>query len=114
YTKPASAPWLRDAVANATATFTGQAVTNATGDVAPVVDTAGIDQSAPTTNETLSASVTGHDADGDAVTYAYQWKRNGAAISGATGTTLDLSQAGAGDRGDTITLVVTPSDGVAN
>src|SRR5207244_8744322 len=38
YTKPGSAPWVQDEVANPTATFGAQSVTNATGNVAPVVD----------------------------------------------------------------------------
>jgi len=42
------------------------------------------------------------DADGDALTYAYQWTKDGADIPGATSATLDLSVAGNGDRADAI------------
>ena len=51
------------------------------------------------------------DADGDAVSYTYQWFRNGTAISGATGRTLDLAEAGNGDAGDTVAVDVTALDG---
>jgi YVTN family beta-propeller protein len=81
------------------------------GNSAPVVDSVTISPAQPRTNNTLTTSVTAHDADGDALTYAYQWTRNGTDISGATGATLDLSVAGNGDRGDSIAVRVTASDG---
>src|SRR5205823_10307165 len=59
----------------------------------------------------LTATPSSSDADGDTVTYGYQWKKNGTAISGATSSTLDLSAAGHGDKGDAITVAVTPNDG---
>jgi hypothetical protein len=80
---------------------------------APVVSSVSITPPSPTTDQTLTATPTGTDPDGDTVTYAYQWRRNGTAIAGATGSTLDLSQSGNGDRGDAITVDVTPSDGAA-
>ena len=49
-------------------------------------------------NDPLSAVVTSHDADGDALTTAYQWTRNGTDIAGATSSTLDLATAGNGDK----------------
>ena len=63
------------------------------------------------TNDVLVANATGHDADGDTVAFAYQWTRNGVDLMGATGRTLDLSAAGAGDRGDAVAVRVTPTDG---
>ena len=51
------------------------------------------------------------DADGDAVSYQYQWFRNGTAISGATGRTLDLAEPGNGDAGDSVAVDVTALDG---
>ena len=51
------------------------------------------------------------DADGDALTYRYQWFRNGTAIPEATGRTLDLSQPGNGDLNDVIAVDVTALDG---
>src|SRR5207244_2834288 len=62
-------------------------------DSAPVVDSVAISPASPKTNDLLSANVASHDADGDTVAYSYQWKKNGAAIPGATGSTLDLSAA---------------------
>ena len=76
----------------------------------PVIDSVVINQSSPTTNQLLSATVTSHDPDpGDVVTYSYQWKRNGTTVG--TASTLDLSTSGNGDKGDSITLQVTGSDG---
>src|SRR5213075_1887177 len=47
----------------------------------------------------------------DTVAYAYQWYLGVEPISGATDSTLALSVAGNGDRGDRIHVAVTPSDG---
>ena len=77
----------------------------------PVIDSVSIDQSNPITATVLSATITSHDPDGTPVSYTYQWIKNGVDISGATGTTLDLSVAGNGDRGDAIQLRVVGSDG---
>lgn len=77
----------------------------------PVVDSVTLSPSSPRTNDVLQASVAAHDADGDPLTYSYEWLRNGALIAGATGPSLDLSVAGNGDRGDTLTVRVTASDG---
>jgi DNA-binding beta-propeller fold protein YncE len=44
------------------------------------------------------------------ITYTYEWSRNGVALA-ASGPTLDLSVAGNGDRGDTISVRVTAGDG---
>src|SRR5207237_690969 len=67
----------------------------------------------PRTDDTLSATTTKTDADGDPVTLAYVWKLNGTVVAGATGATLDLSTAGHGDKGDAISATVTPNDGAA-
>jgi hypothetical protein len=79
---------------------------------APVVDSVVINQSAPKTNNTLSATVTAHDDDGDPLTYLYQWRKNGVSLPNQTGPTLDLSVAGNGDKGDLISLRVTAFDGI--
>jgi len=78
---------------------------------APVVDSVTLSPSSPRTNDVLLSSVTAHDADGDALSYSYEWLRNGAPVAGATGPSLDLSVAANGDRGDTIMVRVTASDG---
>ena len=79
---------------------------------APAQGTVTVKPAAPATNDIVSASVADFtDADGDAVTYQYQWYRNGATIAGATGRSLDLSQPGNGDLGDQIEVEVTALDG---
>src|SRR5207248_2028843 len=40
-----------------------------------VVDSASINESGRKTGDTLHTTVTSHDADGDTVTYTYQWQR---------------------------------------
>ena len=47
----------------------------------------------------------------DPLTYAYQWSRNGVDIPGASGSTLDLSVLGNGNKGDAIALRVVANDG---
>ncbi len=86
----------------------GKGVTNA----APVVDSVAIDQAAPRTNDVLTVSVQAHDPDGDPVALAYQWLKNGVELPQRVSPTLNLSQAGNGDKGDDISVRVTPSDGV--
>ena len=80
------------------------------GNAAPVVDSVTIDQASPRTNDVLSTTVTSHDPDGDALTTSYQWTMNGGDIAGATTSTLDLSLAGMGDRGDLIRVRVIVAD----
>jgi hypothetical protein len=81
---------------------------------APVFQTLSLTPAQPTTNETLRADAFADDPDlsasGDHVTYAYEWSRNGVVLA-AVGPTLDLSVAGNGDRGDTVSVRVTASDG---
>src|SRR5439155_6140291 len=87
--------------------------TGSTGNVAPVVDSATIDQTTPKTNNTLTTTVTAHDDNGDPVTYSYQWLKNGVSLTGQTNATLDLSVAGNGDKSDAISVQVIASAGVA-
>ncbi len=82
---------------------------------APVVAGIAIDKTAPKTNDVLSFTIgTLTDADGDTLTPTYQWKKNGAALDGQTGTSLDLRVAGNGDKSDTISVVVTATDGTTS
>jgi DNA-binding beta-propeller fold protein YncE len=84
---------------------------------APVIESFAVSPSTARTNDTLTASVVAFDPDlrptgaADPTTLAYEWLRNGAPIVGATGSTLDLKVRDNGDRGDTITVRVTASDG---
>jgi DNA-binding beta-propeller fold protein YncE len=80
---------------------------------APVIDSVTLAPSSPNTNDLLQSSVAAHDVDGDPLTYTYEWLRNGTPIAGASAASFDLSVAGHGDRGDTITVRVTASDGQA-
>jgi hypothetical protein len=82
-----------------------------TGNAPPVISSVAIDQTAPITTDTLSVTVQASDPDGDPVTTSYQWIRNGTALPGRTGATLDLAATGNGDKGDAISVRVTVSDG---
>jgi len=79
---------------------------------APVVDSVTISPASPTTNQTLTAAVTSHDAEGGPLTTTYQWTRNGTDIAGATGATLNLAVGGNGDKADLIAVRATVSDGL--
>lgn len=84
---------------------------------APVIRSLALSPLAPRTKDVITASVDAFDPDLramgtlDPTTLSYEWLRNGAVILGQTGSTLDLSVAGNGDRGDTISVHVTASDG---
>jgi plastocyanin len=93
------------------APVTSDTVTVVVGNVAPVVDSVAIDETTPSTNDLLHVSVTAHDDNLDPLTYSYQWKNNGSEILGATGSTLDLSQAGNGNKGTQISVEVVANDG---
>ncbi len=58
------------------------------GNHAPTVAPA-IDQAAPKTNDVLSVTPNGTDADGDPLTYTYQWRKGGVDIGGATGPSAE-------------------------
>jgi fibronectin type 3 domain-containing protein len=95
------------------APVTSSAVT--VGDTAPSA-TVSLSDPAPPTNAVLTATATTADADSDPVTLTYVWKVNGAVQKTTSGTssttdTFDLSVAGHGDAGDTVSVEVTPSDG---
>jgi hypothetical protein len=55
----------------------------------------------------LTANPSATDADSDTITYSYQWKKGPDNISGQTGSTLSNSHY---NKGDSITVVVAPSD----
>jgi hypothetical protein len=82
------------------------------GNTAPAVGTVTVKPSSPSSEEIVSAATSGYsDIDGDAVSYTYQWFRNGIAIGGANGRTLDLSEPNHGDAGDVVEVAVTALDG---
>ena len=73
-----------------------------------------ITETSAITTTLLHATAATGDPDGDVVTVAWQWTRNGTDIAGATSSTLDLAVAGNGDRGDVIRVRAVPSDGSAS
>ncbi len=75
---------------------------------APPVPTVTLSSTSPGTNDVLTATASASDADGDPVTLAYAWLRNGVVIPGATTSSLDLTTHG--DQGDVIEVRVTASD----
>ncbi|MEJ2406167.1 MAG: FG-GAP-like repeat-containing protein [Candidatus Thiodiazotropha sp.] len=81
----------------------------ALGNTAPVNTAAPTVSGVATVGNTVTAN-TGSwaDADGDALSYTYQWRANGTAIPGATGSSLTL---GAAQGGMTISVSVTANDG---
>ncbi|BCM88811.1 hypothetical protein IAD21_00653 [Abditibacteriota bacterium] len=82
---------------------------------APVVSGITINQNAPKTNDTLTLTIgIQSDADNDNLSTSYQWKKDGANISNQTGSSLDLSVLGNGDKGNKISVVVTLSDGTTS
>ena len=78
---------------------------------APVIDRVAVSPLSPATNVVITSTVDAHDPDGDAVTLTYAWSVNDSVVPGESGPTLDLAKPGNGDRGDTICLAVTASDG---
>jgi len=74
----------------------------------PVVDSLTLDPADPGTDDTVAATVSTSDAEGDSVTVTYAWFVDGVE-TGHTGTTLD----GASwfDKDQTVTVEVTPDDG---
>ncbi len=65
-----------------------------------------ISTTAPVTDDTLSASVATADEDGDTVYLSYEWY-----VSGTLTSTDETLSGDVFDKGDTVHVVVTPSDG---
>jgi hypothetical protein len=76
---------------------------------APTVASATITPSTARTDDTLTASATTTDADGDPVTLTWAWTVNG--VSAGTGTTLPGT---AFSKGDVVVATATPSDGATS
>src|SRR5205823_591664 len=71
------------------------------------------------TNDTLTATATKFDDNGDPVTLTYVWIVNGTVVKTTANSTsltdtLDVSLSGNGDKGQTITVAVTPNDSFVN
>jgi hypothetical protein len=79
------------------------------GNTAPSVSSVSLSPSSPGTEDVLTATPAGTDVDGDTISYTYDWY---------VGSTLEQSGSSDSfdgttyfDRGDTVYVVVTPSDG---
>src|SRR5581483_4517732 len=95
-------------------TLQGDPVTSSTiavPDQPPSVTSLKLSPAQPLTNGTVTASVATSDPDNDDVSVAFQWLVNGKPVPDVTGSTLDLSQPGHGDRGDQLAVVANPDDG---
>jgi DNA-binding beta-propeller fold protein YncE len=99
--------------------FADEVVAIHLGNSAPQIFASWFTPAEPKTNEVLLINVGATDPDfsdtqqPQPVTLAYEWLRNGVVIPSANGASLDLAVPGHGDRGDTITVRVTASDGQA-
>jgi hypothetical protein len=84
----------------------------------PPMATVVLNTAAPQTNDVLTATATAFDLDGDPVTLTYVWKVNGVPVQSTTTTSLadtfNLALPGHGDKGQTVSVEVTPNDGTAN
>jgi streptogramin lyase len=79
--------------------------------------TVSLSTSKPDTDATLTASATGSSPTNHPVTFQYTWRVNGSVVKvtsfiSSTTDSLDLSLPGNGDYGDSISVQVTPQDGV--
>jgi hypothetical protein len=80
----------------------------------PILSSVTLSPASPQTNAILTVNPTATDADGDTITYAYIWKKNGVILAGETKASLDLSKAGSGDSKDIITATVIARDSLSS
>ena len=73
----------------------------------PVIQRVWIEPKGPSVADSLRAKVEGYDADGDSVYYMYQWEKNGDALNDER---KEVLEPGRFQRGDKITVTVTPDD----
>ena len=74
---------------------------------APTVDSLTLSPADPGTSDTITATVSTSDVEDDPVTVSYEWRVNGVAAA-ETGSSLDGTVHF--DKGDSVYVVVTPSD----
>lgn len=75
---------------------------------APEITSLALEPDPPSTDDSLAASATTADPDGDTVTLSWAWEVNG--VAAGTGSTLDASLF---EKGDTVRVTGTPSDGTS-
>ncbi|MDP2310280.1 MAG: hypothetical protein Q8P18_29965, partial [Pseudomonadota bacterium] len=90
------------------ASLTSSAVT--IQNTAPGVVSVTLSPSAPDTDDTVTASATGTDLDGDTVTFTYAWYVDGTVVA-ATGATLSGTYFA---RDEEVYVVATPTDGTTS
>jgi peptidyl-prolyl cis-trans isomerase A (cyclophilin A) len=83
----------------------------------PTVDVS-LNTNSPGTNDLLTATATPADPDGDPVSLTYEWSVDGVVqqtmTTTATTNSFALDQPGHGDKGQTVTVRVTPNDGTVD
>ena len=109
-----TSPCVRGSSGSETITANYSAPTN----VAPTA-TVALTPKPATTNQTLTATATKADANNDPVTLTYVWKVGTTtvqttAVSSSLTDTLDMSLAGQGNKGQQVSVTVTPNDGKVN
>ena len=75
----------------------------------PIMATVTLSPPDPGTEDTISATPTATDSDGDTITYTYEWYVNSTLV--VTTTVGELSGLVYFDRGDSVEVTVTPNDG---
>ena len=84
----------------------------------PPTASAQLDTSSPETDDTLVATATTADDDGDGVAVTYVWQVNGITKRSTTTSSgsdsFDLQTSGNGDIGDSISMTATPNDGTTD
>lgn len=82
----------------------------------PVISSVRVTPSPAGTDDTLNAIVSASDPNGDQITPSYRWQKKGqqdqgfSDIANETGASLNLSESGNGDPGDTVRVIVTTTD----
>jgi hypothetical protein len=94
------------------ATLSSNSTRTANFDALPVISAASISPASPTTTNDLVANVTSsNDADGDPITFSYQWQESTTNLVGQTASNLLASTIFAGGS---YRCIITPSDGFAD
>ncbi len=77
----------------------------------PIVEEVRVERRFLKSGSQLRAVVKGSDPDGDSIHYLYRWEKNGSVLSEGDAGTLEGTPL---NKGDSVTVTVTPSDGEAS